>query len=380
MKKRRYVITSNTILKQILKDNYDAVFEYLYSANKDDIYKIFDDGIDFAMSIICNNQLINEIEKSNLLTNLTFGKNELSLLYDFKVEEIKKDIHDINIENWSILIYFYFVIKKISSIYYEFPVNNNFIKMISIGQKNKNNFVEDNIIEQFVITNGFNLYYRMLMCTAIFAKGKSIDLKLLDKIDYLNIDKIKQWLKNYNTILTLNYDCIIENLLLEEIVHLHGKFHVNKKESIYNQSIGLQWSEKIYVSYSDILIGDYFINKTRAGIINSLNNNPRDRKTTNVSKLLESTLNKNGITTVVIFGMNIENDQQVLRNIMLSLIRRIDKHLRIIYCYFNEFDLRSFIEQYEKIITFNKEINELVKKINVSCINTNDILNKYFRK
>lgn len=138
--------------------------------------------------------------------------------------------------------------------------------------------------------------------------------------------------------------------------------------------------KKIYVSYSDILIGDYFINKTRSGIINSLNNNPKDRKTIPASKLLESTLNKNDITTVVIFGMNIENDQQVLRNIMLSLIRRIGKHPSIIYCYFNEFDFQSFNEEYAKVITFNKETNEQVKKINVSCINTNDILNKYFKK
>lgn len=380
MRKGKFSITSNTVLRSILKDNYNAIFNYLKNITEKKLFKIFEDGIDFALSITNNNNLIREIEKSDSLTNLSFGKNELFLVNEIAEKGKKLGVKGINIEYWTILIFAYFLIKKLFLEIYSFPDDNDFIFMIRIGQTNKNKVIEDDNLQQFVLTNGFNLYYRMLMSTAIFSKGKAIDFSLLEKVEKLDIVKLKQWLQNYKVILTLNYDLILENLLDKDIVHLHGQFFLNKRESVYNQSLGLQWDDNTYISFSDILIGDYFINKTYAGIINSLCNNPKDKKTKNVSEILERALDNNVIGTMVIFGMGIDNDQHILRNIMMSLIRRIDIQPTIIYCFFTEEDIRMFREQYKAVITFNEQTNELVNKIKVSFIDSRELLTKFFYK
>lgn len=377
-RKGKFYISSNTVLKSILKDNYNSVFKYLYNITEKSLLKIFEDGVVFAKSVISNDDLLKDLENSDYLTNLTFGRNELSLVYEIAERGSVNGIKWINIEYWSILILLYFIIKDLSLSYYEFPKNNDFLSMINIGQKNKSSIVGGDI-RQYVLTNGFNIYYRMLMSITIFSNGKAIDFTLLEKVAEINTNKLKQWLSEFNTILTLNYDLILENLLGMDIIHLHGQYFVNKKESVYNQSLGLQWDDNVYVSFSDILIGDYFINKISANMINSLNNNPKDRKTLYVSKILEESFDNSIISTVVIFGMGIDNDQHVLRNVMLSLIKRIDMNPRIIYCYFTEDDIQTFKQQYNSVITFNNETNKLVDKIKISFLNSREILNSYFK-
>ena len=77
-RKGKFYISSNTVLKSILKDNYNSVFKYLYNITEKSLLKIFEDGVVFAKSVINNDDLLKDLEDSNYLTNLTFGRNELS--------------------------------------------------------------------------------------------------------------------------------------------------------------------------------------------------------------------------------------------------------------------------------------------------------------
>src|SRR5690625_5108549 len=103
-----------------------------------------------------------------------------------------KGIEYVNIEHWTILIYFYFVIDHLSCAYYKFPSDNSFITAVKMGNISRICLTnEENQVIENTILNGFTIYYRMLFSTAIFAKGKAINIAKLSNISNLNIDNIK---------------------------------------------------------------------------------------------------------------------------------------------------------------------------------------------
>ena len=82
----------------------------------------------------------------------------------------------------------------------------------------------------------------------------------------------------------------------------------------------------------------------------------------------------------VIFGMNIDNDQHIIRDVMLRFSDMPSKNVKIIYCYFTEEDRDTFNEQYESSITFRKDVSYRVKETELLYIRTQDILKEYFVK
>ncbi len=78
--------------------------------------------------------------------------------------------------------------------------------------------------------------------------------------------------------------------------------------------------------------------------------------------------------------MNIDNDQHVLRNLMVSFYQAKIKKPKIIYCYFTDQERVDFEEQYESVITFGEDLNTYARGIEVLFIKTENILNEYFSK
>lgn len=118
-------------------------------------------GIDFAESIIKDEDLIRKLNDMGYIHKLVFGKSELDLVESIVRVGKKRGYKFVNIEYWSILIYMFFSITKTDSEKYAFPSNNEFITLIKVGYKNKI-VSETDDIHQFALSNGFNTYYRML--------------------------------------------------------------------------------------------------------------------------------------------------------------------------------------------------------------------------
>ncbi len=53
----------------------------------------------------------------------------------------------------------------------------------------------------------------MLFSAAILSNGKTLDVKKLDNIKKINLPILIHFLSNFELIMTLNYDHILENLL-----------------------------------------------------------------------------------------------------------------------------------------------------------------------
>ena len=377
----KFEVKANNSFQKIFKDNYKSVCKYVYTYRQKDMEQVFASGVYFAESIVENGELLEELNNNGYIHKLVFGKTELDLVESIARVGNKWGYRSVNIEYWPILIYMVFAIIGINTEKYEFPHNNEFITLIRMGNINKNKLVpESDDIRQFVLSNGFNTYYRMLFATAILCNGKAVNFSELGNLSNLKLKKIRNFLDKYKVLMTLNYDHILENMSSRPVVHIHGRYEQNKKEYVYYQSLGVQISPATYISFSDILIGDYFINKTFAGIINVMNKNPINKKISNIVKTVGDRMEKDEIEAVVIFGMNIDNDQHIIRDIKLRFSDIPSKDVKIVYCYFTEEDRNVFHEQYEAAITFRDDVSQRVKKTELLYIKTQDILQEYFMK
>ena len=165
------------------------------------------------------------MENKKLLENLDKEGYNPKLVFDYSKTDIIKSIancnnyKNINIEFWTILIYVYFAIKKMKKeINYKFNKKNTFISLIECGdvfRVSKNNLQND--VDFLTLSNGFTIYYKiyykMLFSAAILSNGKTLDVKKLDNIKKINLPILIHFLSNFELIMTLNYDHILENLL-----------------------------------------------------------------------------------------------------------------------------------------------------------------------
>lgn len=379
-----YCTSSNKKFNSKCKENYNSVKDYLRSIQKNKFYEIFDDGVKFAESIILNRKLVEELENAEddrgrtILHNLIFNKNELMLIKSIYEVGISKGSKYVNIEYWSILIYIYFAIKQLNSDSYIIPQSNMFIKMVELGDKSTIELFEDEYAMEKTLFNGFSIFYRMLFSIAIFSDGKAIEFEQLNKIDDLNIEKINDFLDRFKVIFTLNYDRLMEYMTSRDVYHLHGSYICDKREYVYYQSLGMKYKDR-YISFSDILIGDYFINKgmflTLRNLSSGKNNN---KKTLDEGKILNDKILENKINTIILFGLNVENDEYTMRNLILSLENARNENPNIIYCYFNEEEKMNFEPKYNELNKFSSEVTEYGKSIKINYIQTKDILKKYF--
>lgn len=375
----KFDVKANTMFKKVFTENYKSVLKYVYTYNEKNFCDLFLDGVSFAESIITNKSLLEKLEQDGYIHTLVFGKSEIDLVESIANVGKIKGYKYVNIEYWSILIYMYFAINTIGYDDYKFPSGNEFITLIKVGNINKNKIVqESDDIHQYPLSNGFNIYYRMLFSTAILCDGKAIDFSALENKSEVNLKRVRKFLNKFQTLLTLNYDHILESVSSKEVYHIHGEYVINKQEYVYFQSLGIQLDSNTYVSFSDILIGDYFVNKTFAGMINSLNKNSINKKIISISNGVGNNLRQNKVEAVVIFGMNIDNDQHILRDIMIELSDRHSDNIKLIYCYFTEQDREIFDEQYEASITFRKDVSERVRNMDVLYIRTQSLIKNYF--
>ena len=378
MRHGKYDVKGNVSFSKVFKDNYKSVCKYVNTFKQKDMNEFFESGVIFAESIINDTELMRKLQNSEYIHKLTFGTSELDSIRSIAEVGRSRGYKAVNIEYWSLLIYMYFAVQRLEDTY-AFPANNLFITLIKLGNTNKGRLVpgEDDI-HQYIMSNGLNTYYRMLFATAIWNNGKAVDLEKLQGLERLNLPGIKDFLNQFKVLITLNYDHIIENIVNHPIQHIHGEFIEGKKEFVYFQSMGWESDEKRYVSFSDILIGDYYNNKTFAAQVSYMNKNPRNKQIVNITRTVGKYIQEMRTNVVVILGMNINNDQHIIRDAMLGLEEMAEENPKIIYCYYDEMDKADFERQYESAITFSEELNQKVRKISVEYIRTQDILDKYF--
>ncbi|WP_283690604.1 hypothetical protein [Clostridium perfringens] len=367
-------------------ENYNAVLNYLKPYSKEKLYKLFEEALNFGKIILSNNEFLEELKLKGNVKELTINVSEISILKSLIEDWEKYGLRKINIEYITILVYFYYQLDdeklKELDLYY-----NGFVKLLRIGDINKYCIGDnsDRILGDSLY-NGFTTYYRLLFSISIFNNGKAISLDNLNKISEINLNKVTKWLEGFECIFTLNYDNIIESIIpSKNIIHLHGKFELSDSKQICNyQSLRMKYKDT-YVSFSDILIGDYIYNKTTRGLINVLASQQykkvNNKIVENTFKHIEREIKNNEISEIWIFGLNVNNDQHIIRNILTGLYWAKINNPVIKYCYFTEDDRKNFEKIFKECLTFGDDLLEYINtNVKIEFISTQNILNENFCK
>ncbi|MDH5091993.1 hypothetical protein [Clostridium perfringens] len=367
-------------------ENYNSVLSYLNSYSKENLYNLFDEALKFGKVVLSNEDSLEKLKLEGYIKELTINISELSILKSLIEDWENYGLRKINIEYITILIYFYYQIGdeklKELDLYY-----NKFVKVLRIGDINKYCIGDksNNALGNYLY-NGFTTYYRLLFSIAIFNNGKAISLNNLNKISDINLNKVVKWLGDFESIFTLNYDKIMESIIPnKKIIHLHGEFELNYNKQICNyQSLRMKY-KNTYVSFSDILIGDYIYNKTTRGLVNVLASQQykkiNNKEVKNIFKLIESEIKNNEINEILILGLNLNNDQHIIRGILTGLYFAKINNPIIKYCYFTEDDRKNFKKIFKECLTFGDDLLKYIdKNVKVEFISTQNILNENFYK
>ncbi len=125
-----YRTNGNNNFNKKCTENYKSIRMTLQKFTKEIFYKIFEDGLKFGEIILRDNKLIKTLWEKGLLSNLTFGLTEIDVLKQMNKVWKNKGIKYINIEHWTILVYFYFAINRVDLNYNQKIKPNLFIDII----------------------------------------------------------------------------------------------------------------------------------------------------------------------------------------------------------------------------------------------------------
>lgn len=343
---------------------------------------LFDDAAIFAHEIINNPNVIEWINKNDYNIALSFGLQPLDLVRAIASQSDMYGAINVNYEYWTVLIYYVLALKEIPEEIYILNIKNSFVKAVLAGNTvhlnispNSNN--STNLFFD-VTTNGMYVYLRLLFSCNILLNGDSINVDKLEKWNTYNIEILNDFLSNFDFLMTTNYDFLLEKITQRNIYHLHGCFSKEKRRVLY-ESLGVTYNGTYY-DLSTIIIGDYFLSKSFFQITaKNASTNFVNSPIMIYSDMIKETICNGQSNVVVIFGLGIDNDYHILRDIQVELEAANVESPQIIYCYYNEQDKEKFIESYKKCITYSEELSEyVINEISVSLIDSNEIINNIF--
>lgn len=378
---QQYDVISDTKYKNMMITNYKATKRIINKINTEISFEsLFSDAVKFADSIISNSKVIDWLNENSCNLKLQFGLDQLYLVESIVNQANTNGVLNVNYEYWTVLIYYVLALKRASDEFYIMDTSNNFIKAVLAGNTvpfNDLSVIGTNLFVD-VATNGMYIYLRSLFASNILLHGKSFNVEELDKWSYYKINVIKEFLLHFDYLITTNYDMLLENITQKSIGHLHGSFSKEKKRVLY-ESLGVYFN-CIRYDLSTVIIGDYFLSKSFSQISKKMASNKSLNTDVKIySDIIRDAITKGKTNVIVIFGLGVDNDYHILREIQIQMGAEKLYNPHIIYCYYNDQDRDSFINSYQECITYSNELNCYVKNdISVSLCDSKEIIRNVF--
>lgn len=367
--------------KVVIKENYLAVMKYIRVLNQEQIEEIFKDAVEFASFIIENPLILSFLNENKHLHRLTVGPDMLQITREISEVGKSKGFQYINIENWPILIWLYYLIEEHEEFKNYQKKSNKFVSVLIIGgKKTLSSFNSPNQVMEKSKFNGFATYYRLLMLTIIFGKGKAVSLKQLENIEGMSQDSLINWLQSFQEIFSLNYDRIVESLADIPVTHLHGKFQKSFQGYTFFQSFSLNYEGKQYFT-SNIILGSYITNKVLDGLIQTvaMKNHPLTYIPTDPSKILGDKIKNSKLDHFVFFGLNPENDYHILSGIYFNCLQENISHVLLTFCYYDEKEVEAFTKIWHHVISSIYKGKKSFIPVTLNFVNSKEIVSTYFR-
>lgn len=368
--------------KKRIQDNFKAVLQYARFFDEKSFENLFTDAIKFAEFIITNETVLKAFTSHKDFSELTFGHSHSTVITSIYRIGRERGYKFVNIENWTTLVWAYYILEdlKLESVQTFIKEDNSFIKIIKMSQVNKTVILgrEQFVLESF-ICSGFNLYYKFLMASTIFNKGKALIPESLSNFKNINLESLKKYTSQFDILMTLNYDHLLEKVTNRDVIYLHGKFKENEEFYVYHQSHKVSYNGG-FINLTDIKLGDFLFVKAMAPIFYNFNAKKfkSNKQVIEPLKEIPRVTKIHNINHFVMFGMNVENDYHILRAIMLGFAEEKIINPQVTYCYFNEDEKESFRVTWNKVITFGNEYNAYVRNIKINYIDSKEIIKNTF--
>lgn len=374
-------VISNGIYKTIFTENFKAAKKILGSLKTRDAFNLFfQNAYDFAYSIIGRKATTDWLESNGYNTHLRFGLCQLDLVRSIVEQANKNGILYVNYEYWTVLIYYVLALSTAPTNVYNFDSTNVFVSAVkSSGMLSLLNepICNKNIFSN-VAANGVFTYFRFLFTANILLDGKSYNVNRLSNWSDYCIASISDFLSNFKFLLTTNYDKLLENITGREVEHLHGTYLINQTRVLY-LSLGVFYN-RIRYDLTTAVIGDYFLSKSFLQVVAKTVSTQKPNSEIEIySDILRRVIKEDAAQTIVIFGLNMDNDLHILRDIQMFLGSANIKDPSIIYCYYCDNDKQRFLDGYEACITYSNQLSNYVRNnIEVSMIDSKEIIEKMF--
>lgn len=337
--------------EKAINTNYSRVKECFSNYDSKSFDGFFNSAIEFADFLKQNQQLKELIVKNKNLNSSKYVPNLYEIAEDIADNGMKKGYTSINIENWSVLIWLYYMVEN-EEVVVEFAEKNLFLELIKIGDNiDLGDGRPSSIILKYKF-NGLNIYMRNLFLTAVFNEGKAVDLRLLENYDSINYEFFKEIKTYFSEVYSLNYDLIIDRLLNIPVTHLHGEFSTKNKLFYYYMNLKFPYNYRDY-STSNILLGNFTLSKMIERVIHKqvVSKQYKEVSLLDIEEYIkQSTISKN-INHFVFFGVHPENDFHIFKSIYDSFLLLPDiENTQITFCYFNENEKQMVLDMLLKAL------------------------------
>lgn len=380
---QHYDVMANNNYKEMMLNNYKCTISVINEiSTESDFVAFFYDAVNFAHAIVDDLTVLNWLEENNYNLKMTFGLQQLDLVKEIVFQADNYGELSVNYEYWTVLIYYALALKNAPVDIFVLDVNNKFVKAVlagnSISQKRPNSINNGMEIFGEVVTNGMHIYLRLLFSSNILLCGDSVNVQKLENWNLYSIDTVDNFLANFDYLMTTNYDLLLEKITQRNVYHLHGGYTTDKKRVLY-ESLGVTYNGVRY-DLSTIIVGDYFLAKSFYQITAKLaSKNMINSQIQIYADMIKEIVCDGKSNVVVIFGLGVDNDYHILRDIQVQLEAGNTNNPHIIYCYYSDQDKNKFIESYQKCITYSNQLSEYVKnEISVSVIDSKEIIDKLF--
>lgn len=375
-------VCANAIYKKSLIQNYNNTLDFLDMINnKKDFECLFADAIKFAILLTDNKAALLWLDENGFNSRLTFGLKHLDLVFSIVQQARENGSMYVNYEYWTVLIYYILALKNIPEIIFTLDESNIFIAATLKGAKLSliNDTINGTNLYIDTSANGLYTYLRFLFTSNILLEGNSYNVEKLHYWKKYDIDKISNFFSNFNYLITTNYDLLLENITHRSVAHLHGYFSREKKR-VLSQSLGIFYNNIRY-DLSTAVIGDYFLSKTFLQITaKTASKQPQNSCIENYDEILKRILLINKSNAIVIFGLNMDNDFHILRDLQIFLGTSGVSNPIVIYCFFNDNDKDSFLKAWDSCLTYSKDLcNNIKEKFIVLTMDSQEIISNNFK-
>lgn len=320
------------------------------------------------------------IKNSGFNPTFVMGFGPLDYVSDLlKQSSEGSSVFDVNYELWTILIYFSLVLLDAPDYISEHITENRFVRAVHVGSQYSLGINNKGKIDYYSKTceNGLFIYYRLLLSTNVLLTGHGYHVDLMSNWNNFDIHVLAQFFDLFENLMTTNYDLLLEKITNRRIFHLHGNFQSNS-QVIFGQSLGVFVNAMRY-DLSSVLIGDYFITKSFYATVVALAEKHSLVKTDTHHEIMKRIIKEQKSDTIVIFGLNANNDFHLIRNLQVFLFQSGLDHANVIFCYYSQQDKETFKNAYETCITYSDELNCYVHNhISTYTIDSHCLLQKYF--